>query len=160
MRERHATRGITLLETLLAVSLFITLAAGTAQLLAQTRVLAARADLESSAIVAAINRMERVRAVPWRFGLGGTSEEVGQLPVSPAGSLTEDVDGFHETLDEWGTPLTERSGEPRMVTRWAITPVAGGDDDARGIEVCVYAWPAGAGTPALVCLASARGRQP
>jgi hypothetical protein len=160
MRNLVNDRGVTLIETLLAASLLFTLAGGVAHLLLLTRQLAVGAEQVTAAIVAASARIERIRAVPWHYGLDGSVPEVAAIAVSPSGTLERDTEGFYEVLDAAGRPLEGGSTDRRMVCRWAIVPASGGTPDLRGIEACVFAWPAGDGARPLVCLASARGRQP
>ncbi len=151
-------RGFTLIEVLLAASLLLTLAGGMAGLLLLSRQLTVRAEQMSVATLAASAQLERLRAVPWRYDPDGSAPVVAALAVSPPGALDRDVDGFHERLDASGRPVTAGAGEPRLLRRWAIEPGA----DAAGLllEVCVFAWPAAPAARPLVCLASARGRQP
>lgn len=158
MRTLADQRGLTLVETLLAASLLFTMAGGLAGLLLQTRQLVVRSDEMTFATLAAAARLERLRAMPWRYGVDGSAPEEPALAVSPPDALDRNVDGFHERLDASGRPLAAGPGEPRLVCRWAI--VRGADAATRGLEACVLAWPAPDGASPLVCLASARGRQP
>lgn len=151
-------RGFTLVETLLAASLLFTMAGGLAGLLVLTRHLVVRSDQMTVATLAAAARLERLRATPWRYDIDGSAPEVAALALSPPDSLDRNVGGFHEWLDATGRPLAAGPAEPRLVCRWAV--VRGTDAATRGLEACVLAWPAPDGASPLVCLASARGRQP
>jgi len=153
-------RGLTLVETLLAASLLFTLAGGAAYVLLLTRQLAVRAEEMGIATTVASARLERIRAIPWQYGIDGSAPEVVALAVSPQDALERDVDGLHELLDASGRPVRRGIADPRFVCRWAIVPVAADSGDARGIEACVFVWPAGEDALPVVCLASARGRQP
>jgi len=158
MMPRTADRGLTLVETLLAASLLFTMAAGIAGVLVLTRQLAIRANQMTVATLAASARLERLRAVPWSYDLDGSTPDVAALDITPPDTLERNVAGYHEWLDAAGRSAQGGSDEPAMVVRWAIVP--GADRESRGFEVCVFGWPATPGASPLLCLASARGRQP
>jgi len=157
MRTSVLQHGFTLVEAVVAASLVLVMAGGLAQLLLLGRRLMAHAEEVSVATTAASTRLERLRAVVWAYGIDGTSPEVAALGESPPDALTRNVEGFYERLDAAGRSWTPGE-EPRMVCRWAV--MTGGAPEARSLEVCVFPWPAGPEAAQLVCLASARGRQP
>ena len=127
---------------------------------ARLGLLGVQAEQQIAANAIAAARVQALRAVPWRFELAGTAPEVPSLAIAPPDALDRDAAGFFEIDDEAGRPVSaaERTA-PAFVVRWRVSPVPAVPVDARLIEVCVSAWPS-AGRPPLVCLGTARVRQP
>jgi hypothetical protein len=161
MTSPESPRGITLIEAVVAASLLLTLAGGVAQLFLLAHRFAIAAEQMTVAVAAATGRLEALSAVPWAYDLAGAEPDVASLALSPSDALDRDTAGLHDRLDAAGSPVAGiDDGQPAFVRRWALLPSIGGATSSRGIEVCVFAWPAAPGAAPLACLASARTRQP
>jgi type II secretory pathway pseudopilin PulG len=157
----HEERGATLIEAIVAGGLLVTLATGTATLVTLARRLGDKAEQLMAATTTASARLQVLRAVPWEYGLDGSVEEVAALAPSGGHALERNTPGYFEIADEAGQPVGGADpGAPAFTVRWDIGPTAGAAGDTRRIEVCVFAWPTPDGSPPLVCVASARTRQP
>lgn len=161
MSRWHDARGVTLLETLLAASLLVALVGGVATLLLLAHRFSRRTEQATTAVLAAAAGLERLRAVPWTFDMAGQAPATPALSLSPPGSLERDLDGYYDWLDAGGRPLETPSADtPAFIRRWAVVPAGDGTSDVRGVESCVFAWPAASGSAPLVCLSSMVVRQP
>ena len=161
MRITHGERGATLIEAILAAGLLMTLAAGTATLITLSRRLGMQAEQLMAATTIATARLQTLRALPWDYGLDGSANEVARLAPTPADALERNTMGCFAVLDDSGRAVTEPDAGPVTYTaRWKVQPSIAAVSDTRTIEICVFAWPAAAGAPPLVCVASARTRQP
>ena len=155
------TRGFTLIETLIATALIVTVVAGLAQLFA----LSVRFTRESAqfgvALVAAQDKLESLRAVRFDYDQAGTPVSDPKLRASTSDTLAHDVAGFADWLDAGGTPLGAPDGAG-YVRRWRVTEIAGDEPSAIAIDVCVFRLPAVHTQPssADACLATIRVRQP
>jgi hypothetical protein len=159
--NRHDERGATLVEAMVAGSLLVTLAAGAATLILLGHTLGIQTEQSMTATALATARLEALRAIPWDYGSGGVAPDVPALAPSPSTVLDASTSGYSETLDDSGRPVgSEDAGAAAFERRWAIWPVASASGESRAIEVCVFAWPTLPGAPPLVCLQSARTRQP
>jgi hypothetical protein len=157
----HHERGATLIEAVVAASVLVTVATGTASLILLGHTLGVRADQAMAATTLAAARLHALRAIPWDYAIGGDAPEVAALAFAPADALDRNTPGFWQATDEAGRPVgMPRSGGAAFVVRWAVWPVTAGPPDARATEVCVFEWPGAERTPPLTCLASARARQP
>jgi hypothetical protein len=154
-------RGATLIEAVIAGGLLVTLAAGTATLITLARRLGVRSEQLMAATSIATARLQSLRAIPWDYDLAGAANEVTPLALAPAGALDRNTPALFENTDDAGQAVTfPGASAPAFTVRWAVWPAPGGSGEARSIEVCVFSWPAAEGAPPLVCLASARARQP
>jgi hypothetical protein len=161
MDQTHGERGATLIEVVVAASLLVTLATGTASLILLGHRLGARAEQAMAATTLAAARLEALRAIPWEYAIGGDGPEVAALAYAPSDALDRNTPGLWQATDEAGRPAgMAGSSGAAFVVRWAVWPLTAGPPDARAIEVCVFAWPGAERTPPLACLASARARQP
>lgn len=161
MSRWHDARGATLLETLLAASLLVALVGGVATLLLLAHRFSTRSEQATTAALAAAAGLERLRAVPWTFDMAGRALETPVLSLSPPGSLEGDLNGYYDWLDAAGRLIEPPGADtPVFIRRWAVVPAADGASDVRGVEACVFAWPAAPGAPPLVCLSSMVARQP
>jgi hypothetical protein len=161
MRITTGERGATLIEAIIAGGLLITLATGTATLITLARWLGARSEQLMAATSIATARLQGLRAIPWDYDLAGGANEVVALGFTAGEALDRNTPGWFEITSEAGEAVTAPgAGGAAFSVRWGLWPVIGGGAETRSIEVCVFAWPAAAGTPPLVCLASARARQP
>lgn len=161
MTYDESQHGLTLIETVVAASILLTLAGGLAHLFLQSHRFALAAEQMTVAVAAASARLDALSAIPWHYDLAGAAPDVAALAVSPADALDRNIAGLHDRLDATGWPLpASDAGQPAFVRRWALLPSSGDPTTGRGIEVCVFAWPAAPGATPLACVASARTRQP
>src|SRR5687767_12340156 len=156
MTQPLSARGFTLVETLIATGVLVTAIAGLAQLFA-LRVRFPRDSAQfGAALVAAQDKLESLRALRFSYDDNGAALTDGRLQPSPPTSLSENVAGYVDWLDDAGNVVPE--GVASYVRRWRITQIATDDPAAIAIDVCVF------GRPALsrehTCLATARVRQP
>ncbi len=158
---RVSERGITLVEAVVAASLLLTLAGGVAYLFLLAHRFAIAAEQATVALAATASRLETLAAVPWAYDLAGGEPEAHALDLSPPDVLDRNTAGFSDLVDATGMPVdADRDVQPAFARRWALLPLDGDASSSRAIEVCTFAWPAPPGAPPLVCLASARTRQP
>jgi hypothetical protein len=153
-------RGATLVEALVAGALLLTLASGTASLITLARGLSTRAEQLMSGTALATARLQILRSVPWTYGIDGSADEVAVLTTSGIDTLSRNTSGFFELANEFGEAGSVGASAPAFAVRWAIGSTAAGAGETRSLEVCVFAWPAADNSPPLVCVASARARQP
>jgi type II secretory pathway pseudopilin PulG len=154
-------RGTTLLEAVVAASLLVTLAVGTASLILLARRLGDRAEQLIAATTLAAARLEALRAIPWQYDIDGAQPEFPGLAFSPADALNRNSTGFWDATDESGQVLPGHApAGAAFVRRWSIVPALTGPALAKALEVCVYREPVEQNPVPLACLASARTRQP
>jgi hypothetical protein len=161
MPTLHDQRGTTLLEALFAASLLTTLVAGTAALIVLAHRVGARTEEAATATLLAGDRLQALRAAPWRYEIDGTVPDLAALAYSPPGALDHETSGYSDVTDDAGRTLANLEDDaPAFVRRWAISPVLAGPAQGRALEVCVFTWPADRHPVPLVCLAGVRTRQP
>ena len=134
---RRQQGGFTLIESLVATGLLVTIALGSAQLLTMSiaRNLAARDQLSMSLL--ASTKVDDLAA----------QAADGSIAISPGDTLDRDVDGWCDTPVEGGR---------HFVRRWQVTRVEGFvDDDVVGIAVRVRP-AAGSGDTRLVTIRERR----
>ena len=153
-------RGFSLLETLIATGLIVTAVAGLTQLFALSVRFTRDAGQFGVALVAAQDKLESLRSLPFSYDEDGAPLTHAALRASPAGALAGDVDGHVDWLDEGGRVLGEPGGAA-FVRRWRVSDVAVDEPGAIGIDVCVYRLPGVNAGPehADACLATIRVRQ-
>jgi hypothetical protein len=152
MDLKHDARGSTLVEAVVA---------GTASLILLAHRLGTRAEQSIMATTLATARLQTLRATPWTYDLAGGVPVVPSLAQAPPDALDRNTPGFWQAVDDTGAPLGSTGAEhASFVVRWAPRPLDLGGIDARGLEVCVFAWPASDAAAPLVCVASVRARQP
>lgn len=161
---RSASRGFSLIEALVAASLMGTaivtlahlVALGTHQTIASRRVL--------TATVAAQSKLEQLRALSWTYAPDGGRLSDTDLSPSPTRSLLEDIAGYVDHLDEFGTTMPPAGDDvnPQYVRRWAISPLESFDADTLILQVCVFQFIRGSreGRRPEVCLWTIRTRRP
>jgi type II secretory pathway pseudopilin PulG len=160
MTQQPSARGFTLVETLVATGVLVTALAGLAQLF----VLSVRFTRESAqsgaALVAAQDKIESLRALRFGYDDSGAALTDPRLAPSAATSLSENIDGHADWIDEAGNVVSEAGAS--YVRRWRITTIAADEPAAIAIDVCVFGAPAINREPgnADTCLAIARVRQP
>ena len=160
MRIITGERGATLIEALVAGALLLTLATGTATLITLARKLSSRAEQLMTGTALAAARLQSLRSVPWTYGIDGSANEVAALATSGVDTLGRNTTGFFELASESGEAGIVGARAPAFAVRWAIGPTVAAVGETRSLEVCVFTWPAADGSPPLVCVASARARQP
>lgn len=156
--------GFTLLETVVATGLLVTALAGLAQLLTLSLRSSHASGMEGAALMAAQDKLERLRALAFTYGPVGEPVTDAGLAISPDLSLAEDTPGFVDVVDDTGR-VADAGGEARgarFTRRWRVVPIDHLLPDALAIEVCVFAAPADGLAPpaAAACLATVRARQP
>lgn len=156
--------GFTLLETVVATGILVTALAGLAQLLTLSLRSTQTMGAEGAALMAAQDKLERLRALAFTYGPVGEPVTDAGLAVSPDLSLAEDTPGFVDFLDREGR-VVGAEGEVRggrFTRRWRVAPIDHLLPEAFAIEVCVFAYPADGLTPVMAqaCLATLRVRQP
>lgn len=109
-------RGFSLVEVLVALTIFIAIAVGVAQLFASSTTANAAARAVTVASILAMEKLEELRAL---------SIDDPAVAVSPPDSLRANVDGYFDA---------PRAGYTR---RWMVAPVRGHAGDAVAIYVTV-----------------------
>lgn len=153
-----STRGMTLIEVVVAASLLLTVASGLIPVLVQTHRFVTGAELMTTAALAASSHAATLLAAPWGRDGAGNILPAPALDPSPPDSLARDAPGYVDWLDSSGDVAGAGTG-PKLTRRWAIRPVPAALE-TRAIEVCVFAWPTRDGQAPLACVATARVRQP
>lgn len=161
MASTASVRGFTLLETVVATGILITTLAGIAQLFILSAHLARHASASSIALVAAQDKLESLRALPFGYDDAGGSLTDPALEPSPSNSLDADIERSVDWLDAGGQPAATDEGAV-FVRRWRIATIAAPSPETIAIEVCVFRAPAAGADPrsADACLSSLRTRQP
>lgn len=159
MASPISPRGFTLLETIVATGILVTALAGIAQLFVLSTHLTRQASASGTAIVAAQDKLESLRALAFSYDSTGAPVTAPGLQPSPPASLDADVASNVDWLDLRGE--TSTADAAAFVRRWKITAIAS-SPDAIAIEVCVFTAPASGADyrSAETCLASIRTRQP
>jgi len=158
MPSKESVRGFTLFETLIATGILLTTFAGVAQLFVLGAQLTRQSVRSGAALVAAQDKLESLRGVPFGYSGDGTAITDAALRISPPTSLEQDVDCCVDWVDAGGVSREDRA-QAAFVRRWRVSEIGAGVPDAISIEVCVFTAPAGS-HPADVCLATIRSRQP
>ena len=157
--------GFTLIETLIATCILVTVFTGIAGLLVSSMRFARESGRHGSAMLVAQAKLEWLRAKEYAYGPEGDRVTDVALSPSPPGALGHDTSGYQDALDADGSVVDAADGPnagPAWVRRWAVTSMDAGVPDAVAIEVCVYHWPAHDVSPgaADACLSTIRVRQP
>lgn len=161
MASIASARGFTLLETVVATGILVTALAGIAQLFILSTHLTRQARASGVALVAAQDKLEKLRALTFAYDDTGTPITDPALQSSPSTSLDSDVAGVVDWLDPQGQ-AAGTAGGAAFVRRWRISTIAASSPAAIAIEVCVFKAPvAGADHRAAeACLSAIRTRQP
>jgi type II secretory pathway pseudopilin PulG len=161
MTNRPSTRGFTLVETLIATGLLVTVIAGLAQLFALSVRFTRDSGQFGVALAAAQDKLEALRALRFAYDEGGGIVTDARLAASPATSLSSNVAGYMDWLDASGAALAGATGA-QYVRRWRITVVADDEPQVMAIDVCVFNIFSANRDPhdADACLATVRVRQP
>ncbi len=157
----HSSRGFTLVETIVATGVLITALAGVAQLLILGAQLTRQANASGQALVAAQDKLESLRGLPFGYDAAGNQQTAPGLEPSPSSSLSENAPPYVDWIDPSGAPLRDASGAS-FVRRWRIDTLDDTTPDAITIEVCVFHASSGETDirAAQACLSTIRTRQP
>jgi type II secretory pathway pseudopilin PulG len=160
MSDQSIARGFTLVETLIATSVVVTVVAGLAQLFALSVRFTRESGQFGAALVAAQDKLESLGALRFTYDDTGQPITDPRLAASPANTLNESVGPYVDWLDQGGNVVPEAGAS--YVRRWRITNVAVDDPAAVAIDVCVFAAPGATRQPADAdaCVATIRVRQP
>ena len=161
MSSIHSSRGFTLVETIVATSILITALAGVAQLLLLGAQLTRQASVSGQALIAAQDKLESLRGLPFGYDEIGGNHTAPALAPSPYSSLSENLPPYVDWIDSSGAPLTD-SGGAALVRRWRIDTLDDAAPEAITIEVCVFRASTGETDirAAEACLSTIRTRQP
>lgn len=127
--------GFSIIETMVAVTLLALVALGVAQLFAVGTLANHRSKSQTSTAVLAVQKMEQLKGLTWGFDDQGlpvsdtATDLTAVVPTgggrglnpSPAGTLTSDIDGYFERLDQHGAVTNGQ--DAAYVRRWSITPL-------------------------------------
>ena len=160
MTNQTSARGFTLVETVIATGVLITVIAGVAQLFALSARFTRDAGRIDVALIAAQDKLESLRALRFGYDADGVPVTDPRLQASSPTSLHENIDSHFEWLQSDGSIGIEAGSS--YLRRWRITEIAANGPSAIAIDVCVYAAHATTVRPdqADACLGSARVRQP
>lgn len=161
MTDTRSPRGFTLIETLIATTLLVTVLAGLAELMATSMRLTRASGQSGAALRAAQAKLESLCALRFGYDDLGVSVTDSRLAPSSSTSLTIDTERYVDWLDASGAVRASADGA-EFVRRWRITSIAADDPETIAVDVCVYAQPAEGRVPrqADACLATVRVRQP
>ena len=153
-------RGFTLVETLIATGVLVTAIAGLAQLFAWSVRFTRDSGQFGAALVTAQDKLESLRSLAFTYDAAGNAIIDPRLHESPATSLGENTDRYHDWIDESGRVVAAAAAT--RVRRWRITDIAADDPAAVAIEVCVFDAPSRDREPidADACVSTIRVRQP
>ena len=161
MTRIHSSRGFTLIETIVATGVLVTALAGIAQLLILGAQLTRQATTSGQALIAAQDKLESLRGLPFGFDADGNKLTAPALQPSSYSTLSEDTPPYVDWVDSSGAPQPDPGGAA-FVRRWRIDTLGEALPDAITIEVCVYRPSSGAADirAAEACLSTIRTRQP
>jgi prepilin-type N-terminal cleavage/methylation domain-containing protein len=156
------SRGFSLIEVLVAMTIVVVAVAG----LAQSVGVAARANRTARsttiAVLLASQKMEQLRALAWSIDPAGAAISDPALGLSPPGTLTANTGGYCEFLDAAGNTLAAGLLPPPgtiYTRRWSIDPLPSNPYNTLVLQVIVTRSPSGAPrSPDDVRLASVRTR--
>lgn len=163
MAPASSARGISLLETLIAVVVLVSVLGSLAHLILAGVRQASSARRDLVALVLAQSLLEELLAAPWTYDATGARVSSVRLGESPPGTLAADADGFADALDADGRRLLT-TGDPASAfrRRWAVSRVEASDPDTLLLQVCVAA-AGGSNVRASVpdaCVSAIRTRTP
>jgi prepilin-type N-terminal cleavage/methylation domain-containing protein len=132
-------RGFSLLEVLVASTVFTVAAVGLVPLLVVATTANTNARTATLTVALAQQKMEQLRALAWNVDAGGaavsdTTTDLTTAPersgagvglnVSPAGVLDRDTPGYVDYLNAMGAVIpADPQALPAFVRRWSITPL-------------------------------------
>lgn len=162
--SHSSSSGFTLIETLVATGVLVTALIGIAQLLALSVRSTRDAGTQGGALLAAQDKVEALRSLPFAYGpLGAPVTDPG-LASSGGLSLATDTEGYVDYLDVQGAAVdvNDEAHGAVFTRRWRVLPLDRFVPEALALEVCVFFWPAEGLVPsqAEACVATVRARQP
>ncbi|HUE90320.1 MAG TPA: hypothetical protein VMO26_29910 [Vicinamibacterales bacterium] len=152
------SRGFALIEALIASLLIAIAVVGFAHLVAVASAQAVMTRQSATALMLAQAKLEELRGLAWRFDADGSRVSRAELATSPPSTLVEDLDGYVERLDRFGSSAPP-DDEPHYRRRWAIAPLSALDPDTLVLQVCVYSTGRAGGAPEA-CVWALRTRKP
>jgi prepilin-type N-terminal cleavage/methylation domain-containing protein len=147
--------GFTLIEVLVSSVVFITGVVALAQLFVISTMTNRAARSTTSTVVLAQQKMEQLRGLAWGFDVLGlpltdTTTNISIVPAgpggsglspSPAGSLSQNITGFVDYLDEYGNWIGNGGGTPPpaaiFIRRWSIEPLPTNPNNTLILQVLV-----------------------
>jgi prepilin-type N-terminal cleavage/methylation domain-containing protein len=146
--------GLTLVEVIVAITLFALVSLGAAHLLVWVMRAMWSSGAETIALAAAQAKLEELQSLAWRWdaagnrvsdrdtNLSGRTPSAGGpgLAVSPPNTLEENVDGYVDYLDERGAWVGSGADPPdaaAFVRRWQVRALAAAPDDTLVFRVLV-----------------------
>jgi type II secretory pathway pseudopilin PulG len=161
MTSIYSSRGFTLIETIVATGVLVTALAGVAQLLILGAQLTRQAKASGQALIAAQDKLESLRGLPFGYDAAGVEQTDRTLTPSPSSSLSENAPPYVDWIDPSGASLTDPAGAV-FARRWRIDTLDDATPDAITIEVCVFRASSGEtdARAAEACLSTIRTRQP
>ena len=144
VETRRTARGFTLVEVLIALALFVTAAAGVAQLCAVAARVARDSREHAESVILAAAKMDQLRALEWAYAPGppgdppalrtdvttnvsepALSGDGPGLQLSPAGTLTANRPPYVDYIDRNGRWVGNGADPPRtavFIRRWSVRP--------------------------------------
>jgi type II secretory pathway pseudopilin PulG len=189
MHNRLREAGFTLIEVLVAAGLLVTIAVGVAEIAGRAVAASAAARARTAATLAAVQRMEQLRALVLSASADAASGSLVRvtdlttdlsvdpasdggpgLAPSPPATLDDNVPPYVDYLDAAGLPIGRGSTPPPSavyIRRWAVAALPEAPDDSVVLQVLVVPVPdavrRGAGSPrapaAAVRLVSLKSRR-
>jgi len=146
-------RGFTLLEVLVATTLFCVAVASLAGLSVMATQANARAKTTTFAALLAARKIEELRALPWGYDALGNPRSDAALGISPTDALDRNTSGYCEFLDASGAVLGGGASPPAQtafVRRWSIQPLPSNPANALVFQVVVTRLRSGTSGAAVV----------
>ena len=155
----RTSRGFTLVEVLVALALFVTIATGVAQLVAVATRAMRTAREQTMAVMLASAKMDQLRALEWTYERSDVGDPVMErsdqstdlttrtmagggpgLRASPADALASSAAGFVDYLDDRGRWVGGETTSPAtavFIRRWSIRPLGAAPHRTLVIQVLV-----------------------
>ena len=131
-------KGFSLVEVLVAMALVATSALGLAELFALSSRVSQESRIDTAATLAAETKMAQLRALTLVWDTSGAPVASSGLAWSAASTLTMNVDGFVDYLDEGGGVVGVGVQPPRTAVylrRWSIQPLPADPANAVVLQV-------------------------
>jgi hypothetical protein len=154
----HSEAGFSILEALIAATVFAVAVVSLVQLVMHSAAQSLRTEMATVGVTLAQSKLEFLRATPFAFDASGVRTEDAVLALSPSDAHARDSPPYVEALDRVGA-LVPASTRGMYLRRWSITALDG-DADTRLLIVCVTAQGTRASAAPAACVWSIRSRQP